>query len=89
MTTMAARIRNGSLVRLLLNSAAAPLKVVAMVSGRPICFSAFSIAGIASLNELPDLRLKEIVAAGNCSWCGMESAVLLTRIVANELNGTG
>jgi hypothetical protein len=30
-----------------------------------------------------------MVAAGNCPWCGMDNGVLLTRIVANALKGTG
>ena len=51
MTTIAARMRNGSLVSEERNSAAAPVNEVATVSGRPICCFAFSIAGIASLER--------------------------------------
>ena len=58
MTTIAARIRNGSLVSDERNSAALPEKVVATVSGSPISFCAFWIASTASPERTAGLQVE-------------------------------
>ena len=56
--------------------------------GIPISVSAARMILTALPSELPEVRLKLKVTAGNCSWWAMASGAVVRSILANELSGT-
>ena len=59
-----------------------------MPGGRPISASAAWIELTASPRAVPEARLNEMVAAGNCPWWLMESGEVPGSKCAKALSGT-
>ncbi len=67
-TTMAARIRYGSLARESWKACAVPWKLAVIVPGRRRASAAFWMASTAWPSEAPGARLNDSVTHGNWFW---------------------
>src|SRR4051794_23927181 len=87
MAITAVRIRIGCWLRVWEKVSAVPWKPPRTLVGMPISASAWAMAALASLSDLPSARLNEIVVASTPSWWLIAAGVARLPMVAKLASG--